>query len=44
VYRTEIVDAAFTILSSCGHLPHVEQPEALANTVLKYLERSGSQA
>jgi pimeloyl-ACP methyl ester carboxylesterase len=40
VYQTEIVDAAFTVLPSCGHLPHVEQPEALANTVLKYLERS----
>jgi pimeloyl-ACP methyl ester carboxylesterase len=41
VYRADIADAAFTILSSCGHLPHVERPEALANTVLKYLERSG---
>lgn len=44
VYQTEIVDAALTVLPSCGHLPHVEQPEALANAVLKYLDRSGPPA
>jgi pimeloyl-ACP methyl ester carboxylesterase len=41
-YQTEIVEAAFTLLPSCGHLPPVEQPEALANIVLKYLERSAA--
>ena len=41
VYQTEIVDAALTVLPSCGHLPHGEQPEALADAVLKYLDRSG---
>jgi pimeloyl-ACP methyl ester carboxylesterase len=39
VYQTEIVDAALTVLPACGHLPHVEQPEAVANTVLHYLGR-----
>jgi pimeloyl-ACP methyl ester carboxylesterase len=42
VCRAEIVGAAFTLLPSCGHLPHVEQPEALANTVLSYLEQRGA--
>jgi len=27
------------MLPACGHLPHVEQPEAVANTVLNYLEQ-----
>jgi pimeloyl-ACP methyl ester carboxylesterase len=44
VYQTEIVDAALTVLPACGHLPHVEQPEAVANTVLSYLERRGARA
>jgi pimeloyl-ACP methyl ester carboxylesterase len=39
VYQREIVDAALAILPACGHLPHVEQPEAVANIVLNYLER-----
>jgi pimeloyl-ACP methyl ester carboxylesterase len=39
VYQAEVGEAAFTVLPGCGHLPHVEQPEALANTVLQYLER-----
>ena len=39
VYQAEVGEAAFTALPSCGHLPHVEQPEALANAVLEYLER-----
>jgi pimeloyl-ACP methyl ester carboxylesterase len=42
VYQTEIVEAGLAVLPSCGHLPHVEQPQALATTVLKYLERSGA--
>jgi pimeloyl-ACP methyl ester carboxylesterase len=41
VYQTEIADAAFVVLPSCGHLPHIEQPQALATTVLEYLERRG---
>ena len=39
VYEAEVANAAFTVLPSCGHLPHVEHPEALANTVLQYLEQ-----
>jgi pimeloyl-ACP methyl ester carboxylesterase len=39
VYQAEVSEAAFTVLPDCGHLPHVEQPEALASTVLQYLER-----
>ena len=39
VYDTEIAEAALTVLPSCGHLPHVEQPEELANAVLRYLEQ-----
>jgi pimeloyl-ACP methyl ester carboxylesterase len=42
VYQTEIAEAVLTILPSCGHLPHAEQPQALATTVLKYLERIGA--
>jgi pimeloyl-ACP methyl ester carboxylesterase len=39
VYQAAVSEAAFTVLPGCGHLPHVEQPEALANTVLQYLDR-----
>jgi pimeloyl-ACP methyl ester carboxylesterase len=39
VYQAEVREATFTVLPSSGHLPHVEQPEALANVVLEYLER-----
>jgi pimeloyl-ACP methyl ester carboxylesterase len=39
VYQREIVDAALTVLPACGHLPHVERPKAVANTVLSYLEQ-----
>jgi pimeloyl-ACP methyl ester carboxylesterase len=39
VYEAEVANAAFTVLPSCGHLPHAEHPEALANTVLQYLEQ-----
>jgi pimeloyl-ACP methyl ester carboxylesterase len=42
VYQTESVDAVFTVLPSCGHLPPIEQPEALAHTVLRFLEESGA--
>jgi pimeloyl-ACP methyl ester carboxylesterase len=41
-YQREIIDAALAVLPACGHLPHVEQPEAVANTVLNYLERRNS--
>jgi pimeloyl-ACP methyl ester carboxylesterase len=44
VYQAKIVEAVLTVLTSCGHLPHVEQPEALADTVLNYLERRCAQA
>jgi pimeloyl-ACP methyl ester carboxylesterase len=39
VYQAEIGEAKFTVLPSSGHLPHLEQPEALANAVLEYLEQ-----
>ena len=39
MYQAEIGEAAFTVLPSSGHLPHLEQPEALANAVLEYLEQ-----
>jgi pimeloyl-ACP methyl ester carboxylesterase len=42
VLQTEIVEAVLTILPSCGHLPHVEQPRTVADTVLSYLERCGA--
>jgi pimeloyl-ACP methyl ester carboxylesterase len=42
VLQTEIGEATFTVLPSCGHLPHVEQPEALAHAVLTYLEGCGT--
>jgi pimeloyl-ACP methyl ester carboxylesterase len=42
VFQTEIGEATFTLLPSCGHLPHVEQPEALAHAVLTYLEGCGT--
>jgi len=37
--QVEIAAAAFTVLPSTGHLPHIEHPETLANAVLEYLER-----
>lgn len=39
VYQTEIAAAELAVLPACGHLPHVEQPEAVAATVLNFLER-----
>jgi pimeloyl-ACP methyl ester carboxylesterase len=39
VYQAGIAGAAFTVLPACAHLPHVEQPEALARSVLEYLIR-----
>src|SRR5262245_4892862 len=39
VYQPEIGEAAFAVLPSSGHLPHLKQPEALANAVLEYLEQ-----
>jgi pimeloyl-ACP methyl ester carboxylesterase len=40
MYQAEIPQAALAILPSCGHLPHVEQPEALLETVLSYLAQT----
>ncbi len=39
-YQMGIVDAALALLPASGHLPHVEQPEALGTLVLNYLERT----
>jgi pimeloyl-ACP methyl ester carboxylesterase len=43
-YQAEIVAAEHTVLSSCGHLPHLEQSEILAAKVLEYLRRQGGGA
>jgi pimeloyl-ACP methyl ester carboxylesterase len=40
--QTAIAGATCTVLPSCGHLPHLEQPQALAHVVLTYLEASGT--
>jgi pimeloyl-ACP methyl ester carboxylesterase len=42
LYQAEIAGSECSVLPSCGHLPHVERPEALAAVVLKYLERIGA--
>jgi pimeloyl-ACP methyl ester carboxylesterase len=42
LYQAEIAGAECAVLPSCGHIPHIEQPEALATTVLKYLEKIGA--
>jgi pimeloyl-ACP methyl ester carboxylesterase len=39
VYRAEVAAAELVVLPACGHLPHVEQPEAVATAVLNFLER-----
>jgi pimeloyl-ACP methyl ester carboxylesterase len=44
VYRAEVAAAELAILPACGHLPHVEQPAALATTVLNFLARVGAGA
>jgi pimeloyl-ACP methyl ester carboxylesterase len=44
LYQAAIGGAEYAVLPSCGHLPHVEQPEALTTTVLEYLERIGADA
>jgi pimeloyl-ACP methyl ester carboxylesterase len=38
-FQTEVADSVFTVLPACGHLPHVERPEGLANAVMAFLER-----
>jgi pimeloyl-ACP methyl ester carboxylesterase len=42
LYQAEIAGAEYSVLPSCGHLPHVERPEVLATVVLKYLARIGA--
>jgi pimeloyl-ACP methyl ester carboxylesterase len=44
VYRTEIASAKLVGLPECGHLPHVEQPEALAAAVLTFLQPAEAHA
>jgi pimeloyl-ACP methyl ester carboxylesterase len=39
VYQAEVASARLVVLPASGHLPHVEQPAAVANAVLEYLER-----
>lgn len=39
-YQTGIATAELVVMPACGHLPHVEEPQALATTVLSFLERA----
>lgn len=41
-YQRAIAGAELVVVPRCGHLPHVEQPEALVDTVLSYLARLGA--
>ena len=38
-YQEGIDDAALVVLPQCGHLPHLEQPEACLGAILDYLTR-----
>ncbi len=38
-YQEGIDDAALVVLPQCGHLPHLEQPEACLDAILDYLAR-----
>jgi pimeloyl-ACP methyl ester carboxylesterase len=40
-YQAGIDGAELLVLPQCGHLPHAEQPEAFARTVLGALTRLG---
>jgi pimeloyl-ACP methyl ester carboxylesterase len=40
-YQAGITGAELLVLPQCGHLPHAEQPEAFAHTVLGALTRLG---
>jgi pimeloyl-ACP methyl ester carboxylesterase len=40
-YQAGITGAELLVLPQCGHLPHAEQPEAFAHTVLGTLTRLG---
>jgi pimeloyl-ACP methyl ester carboxylesterase len=31
--------AELVVFQQCGHLPHIEQPEAFVHTVVQYLAR-----
>jgi pimeloyl-ACP methyl ester carboxylesterase len=41
-YQAEIAEAELALMPACAHLPQLEQPEAFAATVLKYLQRAGA--
>jgi pimeloyl-ACP methyl ester carboxylesterase len=38
-YQEGIASAELVVLPQCGHLPHAEQPEACARTVLDFVQR-----
>jgi pimeloyl-ACP methyl ester carboxylesterase len=40
-YQQGITGAELRVLPQCGHVPHLEQPEACARTVLDFLARLG---
>jgi pimeloyl-ACP methyl ester carboxylesterase len=39
LYQAEVAAARLVVLPAAGHLPHVEQPVTVANTVLEFLEQ-----
>jgi pimeloyl-ACP methyl ester carboxylesterase len=41
-YQHGIAGATLVLIPACGHLPHVEQPEAFLQAVLPYLEQHTS--
>jgi pimeloyl-ACP methyl ester carboxylesterase len=41
-YQDGITGAALVVIPACGHLPHIEQPEAFLQAVLPYLKQQTS--
>jgi pimeloyl-ACP methyl ester carboxylesterase len=41
-FKRLIVGARLQVLSDCGHLPHLEQPEQTASTILSFIDQAAS--